>query len=94
MRKTGALAALYGVALLVAGTVLSQTPPPVCAKDAAGCSLSAGQPRRGQCSGDGESECYECYYSNGSGEWTCYENIDGSIKYCTRTDSGGGPLVY
>lgn len=92
--KTGTLIRLCCTALLVAGAAYSAVAAPSREKDAAGCSLSAGRPRQGACFGEGESECYECYYSNGSGEWTCYESIDGSIKYCDRTGGGGGPRVY
>jgi hypothetical protein len=92
--KTGTLVSVCGAALLVAGAAFSEIAVPIRQKDAAGCSLSAGRPRRGSCDGVGESQCYECYYSNDSGEWTCYESIDGSIQYCKRTSGGGGPLVY
>lgn len=91
--KTGTVIRFCCTALLVAGAAFSDVATGQ-VKDAAGCSLSAGKPRRGGCDGVGESQCYECYYSGGNGEWTCYESIDGSITYCTRTDGGGGPRVY
>lgn len=80
------------VALLAATAQAGRTSPGQ-TKDASGCSyVPDTKPTRGAC-GQGLGGCYECYYNDGGLLTDCWENSDGTIRYCSPGGGSSGPYT-